>query len=59
MNKTKSISDVLPIRYVNAKGAADFLGVSVNFLYKLTSSHRIPYYKPCGKRIFFRKSELD
>ena len=44
---------------LGAAEAAKFLGVSKGLLYKLTSSHRLPYYKPMGKRIFFRASELD
>lgn len=44
---------------LNAASAASYLGMTKGLLYKLTSCHRIPYYKPCGKRIFFRRSELD
>lgn len=44
---------------LNASKAAEFLSMTKGLLYKLTSQHRLPYYKPCGKRIFFRKSELD
>lgn len=44
---------------IGAAGAAKYLGISKGLLYKLTSSHRLPYYKPMGKRIFFRASELD
>ena len=38
--------------------AADYLGLSKSFLYKLTSSNRVPCYKP-GKKLYFRKSELN
>lgn len=44
---------------LNAKAAAQFLGITRGFLYKLTSERRIPFYKPVGKHIFFRMSELD
>lgn len=44
---------------LNAREAANYLSVTKGLLYKLTSTHRIPYYKPCGKRIFFKASELD
>lgn len=44
---------------LGAAEAAKYLGISKGLLYKLTSSHRLPYYKPMGKRIFFRASELD
>lgn len=44
---------------MNAETAAKYLDMTKGLLYKLTSQHRIPYFKPCGKRIMFRKSELD
>jgi excisionase family DNA binding protein len=39
--------------------AATYLNVSKSYLYKLTSTNRIPYYKPSGKLVFFDKRELD
>mgnify|MGYP003422188223 FL=1 len=44
---------------MNAAEAANYLSMTKGLLYKLTSTHRIPYYKPMGKRIFFKASELD
>lgn len=44
---------------MNASEAASYLGMTKGLLYKLTSTHRIPFYKPMGKRIFFKASELD
>lgn len=44
---------------MNAETAAKYLDMSKGLLYKLTSQHRIPFCKPCGKRIMFRKSDLD
>ena len=38
--------------------AARFLNVSLSWLYKLSSTNAIPYYKPNGKKIIFRKSDL-
>lgn len=57
-NKTKVTMNT-ETDIMNAAGAANYLGMTKGLLYKLTSCHRIPFYKPCGKRIFFRKSELD
>lgn len=34
------------------------LGFSKSYLYKLTCNRQIPHYKPCGKTIFFKRSEL-
>lgn len=34
-------------------------GLSKSYLYKLTSSNLIPYYRPNGKTIFFDRSEIE
>jgi excisionase family DNA binding protein len=34
------------------------LGLSASYGYKLTSEKKIPHYKPFGKKIFFKESEL-
>ncbi len=39
--------------------ASDYLGVSMNRMYKLNSEKAIPYSKPGGKTAFYRKSDLD
>ena len=39
--------------------ACIYIGVSNSHLYKLTSNRSIPHYKPQGKMIYFRRSELD
>ena len=39
--------------------AAGYLEVSHSHLYKMTSSAIVPFYKPNGKKIYFRRKELD
>lgn|SRR5690606_4366108 len=39
--------------------AADFLSLSKSAIYKLTSKKEIPYYNPGGKKIFFKRIELE
>ncbi len=39
--------------------SAEYLDISESQLYKLTSAEAIPYYKPGGKKLYFRRSELD
>ena len=39
--------------------AAQYLCVSCSYLYKLTSQGQIPCYKPNGKKVYFRRDELD
>ncbi|MFZ4590921.1 MAG: helix-turn-helix domain-containing protein [Ignavibacteria bacterium] len=36
-----------------------YLGISKAYLYKLTCMKQIPYYKPNGKMLYFKKTELD
>jgi len=39
--------------------AAEFLKASKSFLYKMTSQKQIPHYIPSGKKIYFKKSDLE
>jgi excisionase family DNA binding protein len=39
--------------------AALYIKRSVSNLYKLTSGKQIPYYCPSGKKIYFKRSDLD
>lgn len=34
-------------------------GFSKSHLYKLTSTHQIPHYKPSGKNIYFDRKEVE
>lgn len=46
-------------RPLNFNQAADYLGFSHSYLYKLTSRKIIPCHRPTGKMLFFSKAELD
>lgn len=39
--------------------AAEFLGLSMSYMYKLTHWNKLPYYKPSGKIIYFKKTDLE
>jgi excisionase family DNA binding protein len=39
--------------------AAHYLDVSKSEMYRLTSKSVLPHSKPGGKKIFFRKADLD
>lgn len=39
--------------------ASEYTGMSKSTLYKLTSSRKIPHYKPNGKMVYFEREELD
>ncbi|HKJ82213.1 MAG TPA: helix-turn-helix domain-containing protein, partial [Ignavibacteriaceae bacterium] len=43
----------------NFNQAAEYLGFSHSYLYKLTSRKIIPCHRPTGKMLFFSKAELD
>lgn len=38
--------------------ACIYMGVSRSFMYKCTSTNRISHYKPSGRMIYFKKSDL-
>jgi excisionase family DNA binding protein len=44
---------------LTSKEAAFYLGVSLPTIYYLTSTCKISHYKPSGKLIYFKKSDLD
>ncbi|MCZ7616538.1 MAG: helix-turn-helix domain-containing protein [Ignavibacteriaceae bacterium] len=44
---------------LNFNQAAEYLGFSHSYLYKLTSRKIIPCHRPTGKMLFFSKAELD
>ena len=39
--------------------AVEYTGLTKSSLYKLTAKRSIPHYKPIGKRIYFRRTELE
>ena len=39
--------------------AARYLGVKKSYLYKLMNRGAIPYYKPWGKKCYFKLSEIE
>lgn len=44
---------------MTAREAAEYLGLTLSYLYKLTSAHRVPFYCPMGRKILFKQSELE
>jgi len=40
------------------KEAAEFTGLTRNYIWKLCSEKQIPFYKPRNKMNYFKKSEL-
>lgn len=44
---------------LNFTEACQYLGLSQSHMYKLTSSKSIPHFCPQGKRLYFKRTELD
>ena len=38
---------------------AKYTNYSKSYIYKLTSKGDIPYYKPNGKQLYFKRTEID
>lgn len=45
--------------YIDVKEAASYLNISKSAIYKMTSNRQLPFYNPGGKKIYFKKSELN
>ena len=46
-------------KVLSVNEASEYLNISVSWLYKLTHLKKIPHYKPNGKMIYFKKSDLN
>lgn len=44
---------------LNLNEACKYLDVSPSHLYKLTSTKQVPHFCPQGKKLYFRREELD
>ena len=44
---------------VNVKQLSEMLGFKPAYVRKLVQEGQIPYYKPNGKRLYFKKTELN
>ena len=59
LNEIKELLKVQRTKPYTFNDAAEYLGISKSYLYKLTSGGKIPHYKPFGKKIYFDKVMLD
>lgn len=44
---------------LNFKEVCEYLDISESHLYKMTSKREIPCYQPNGKKLYFKRTELD
>ena len=49
----------IPKNLLTSDEAAEYLGISKSYLYKLTMQRKIPHYKPFGKFNYFDRNELE
>ncbi len=62
LNEIKEIlvkQKILNKEILTLEEVAKYLQLSKSRLYKLTSEKAIPHYKPSGKTIYFKRSEVD
>ncbi len=66
MDYLKQVADLITANTIfctkevlNSDEAAQYLGVSKSYLYKLTMRRQIPHYKPMGKMCYFNRLELE
>ncbi len=45
--------------YLTLKELQEMTGFSKSYIYKLTSSRTIGFFKPFGKKVYFTKAEID
>jgi len=53
------MNDTISRKPMNVSTAAEFLGFSKNYIYKLVHLGKIPCYKPEGGKVFFKQEELE
>lgn len=51
--------NILQKAVLNFDEACKYLNVSPSHLYKLTSQKQIPHFCPQGKKLYFRRDEID
>lgn len=68
MNKEeqKQVADLLTAdtifctkEVLTSNEAAQYMGISKSYLYKLTMLGKIPHFKPMGKMCYFNRHELE
>ena len=64
-NEIESIKDfireqnILHKDFLTLEELTIYLGQSKSSIYKLTSKKLIPFYSPGGKKLYFKRSEID
>lgn len=59
IEKMLSEQNLLKKDVLNFSEACQYLDISESHLYKLTSRKQIPHFCPQGKKLYFKREELD
>lgn len=46
-------------RKMSVKEAAEYLGYTVSYMYKLNYTKQVPHHKPAGVNVYYFQDELD
>jgi len=57
--KQLKLQNILSKEILDISEASCYLNLSTSTLYKLTSSSQLIHFKPNGKKVYFRKKDLD
>lgn len=57
--KIEALSLLAAKNVLDINDVAILTGFSVGYIYRLTSQHKIPHYKPNGKSLYFDRAELE
>jgi len=56
----RTVAEPAPSGWLDAKGAAEYLGMTLHALHRLTCERRVPFTQDGpGCKLWFRPSELD
>ncbi|MDR0475502.1 MAG: helix-turn-helix domain-containing protein [Treponema sp.] len=53
------MSDAMIKSIMRPPEAAEFLGFSIQYLYKLVEARKITAYKPTGRYLYFKQKDLE
>lgn len=59
LEKMIELQGIFTKEVLNFNEASIYMELSHSHMYKLTSNGHIPFYKPTGKKLYFKREELD
>ncbi len=59
LNRIERYSLLAAKNVLSLEDVAVITGLSKSWLYKATSNHQIPHYKPNGKLVYFDRTEIE